>query len=170
MSVPVALDTSILSDIAAEWPSPDFPESKMEDRKAIDELLNLARQDSVELGIAVTGAAMEQLQAGPRKRQILASRLDGLLHIWPVTVTRDQHAEIERKKVCLKKIMQDRGGLDSDIFLVSTLHSQYFLTTDYRYCRQFRKQEGRIKDRCGITAHVLTPSEFLAKWVSGNGK
>jgi len=163
MSVPGALDTSILSDIAAV----QVPESKIEDRKAVDALLELARQGLVELGIAATGAAIEQLRAGERKRQIFASRLDGLLHIWPVVLTPDHHAEIERKKACLKKIMQDRDGSDSEIFLVSTLHSQYFLTTDYRYRRQFRQQEGHIREQCGITAHVLTPSEFLAKYVSG---
>jgi hypothetical protein len=163
MSVPVALDTTILSDIAAAR----TPESKIEDRKAIDALLNLAREGVLELGIALTGAAMEQRLAGQRKRQVLKSRLDGLLHIWPVTVTSAHHAEIDKQKACLKTIMQDRNGSDSEIFLVSTLHSQYFLTTDYRYCRRFRQQEGCIRKRCGITAHVLTPCEFLAKYESG---
>lgn len=77
--VPIALDTSILSDIAIA--AACIPKSKTEDRKAIDALLDLARQDLVELGIACTGAAMEVLRAGDLKRQVLE-----LLHKWPVVV------------------------------------------------------------------------------------
>lgn len=163
MSIPVALDTSILSDISAT-PS---PLNETEDRKAINALLHLAHQGFVELGIALTGSLMELHKAGELKRQVLKSGLNGLLHVWPVVVTPAHHTEIEQRKACLKKIMQDRGGSDSEIFLASTLHSQYFLTIDYRYRRQFKQQENHIRERCGITAHVLTPSEFLTNYFKG---
>jgi len=60
--------------------------------------------------------------------------------------------------------MQDKGGIDSRNFIVSTIYSNYYLTTDYRYLRQFRSQLKRIRNKCGIKKEIFTPSEFLEKY------
>ena len=46
----------------------------------------------------------------------------------------------------------------------TTIHSNYYLTTDYRYLRQFRAQLKKIREECGITKEILTSSEFLEKY------
>jgi len=38
------------------------------------------------------------------------------------------------------------------------------LTTDYKYLRQFRAQLKKIREKCGITKELFTPSEFLEKY------
>ncbi len=159
----MALDNSVLGDVTAEC----IPEGKMEDKEAVKQLIELARQGKIELGIALTGASIEARAAGETIGDGLQEQMSDVLHVWPVVVPSDLFVEMQRKKKCLEKIMQDRGGIDSGIFLVSTLHAQYFLTTDYRYHRQFRNQGHRIRKECGITAQVLTPSEFLNKYSNG---
>jgi hypothetical protein len=161
--VAVALDNSVLGDITDR----NIPEGKREDKAAIREILELARKGAIELGYAVTGAYLEKHGAGECKRRMLDEEVRGLLHAWPVAVTQRHDVEIQRKVTCLEKIMQDRGGVDSRIFLVSTLHAKYFLTTDYRFHRRFKDQKKRIRGECTITADVLTPSEFLREYLLG---
>ena len=163
MTIAVALDNSVLGDVTDAC----IPKKKKGDKEVIDRLIELAQQGCIELGIALTGAALEMQVAGERTRNALGNKLGGIVHVWPVVVTREMESEIQKKKECLEKIMQDRDGIDSGIFLVSTLHARYFLTTDYRYRRQFEKQEHRIREECRITSQVLTPSEFLAEYNSG---
>ncbi len=163
MSLAVALDNSVLGDVTDER----IPEIKMEDKEAFEKIVELASQGSIELGIALSGALIEERAAGERTRNALRQKLGGILHVWPVIVPSRLHAEIQERRKCLKKIMQDRDGIDSGIFLVSTLHAQYFLTTDYRYHRQFKNQKKRLQDECRITAQVLTPSEFFSKYIKG---
>ena len=66
--------------------------------------------------------------------------------------------------------MQDKGGIDSVNFIVSTMHANYYLTTDYRYLRQFRAQLKKIREKCGVTKEIFTPSEFLEKYNKGEIK
>jgi len=66
--------------------------------------------------------------------------------------------------------MQDKEGIDSRNFIISTMHSDYYLTTDYRYLRQFRAQMKRIIEKCQITKEIYTPSEFLEIFKSGKIK
>ena len=90
--------------------------------------------------------------------------------LWPVVVTK-QHNEILDKQIdCLIKIMQDKDGIDSKNFIVSTIHSNYYLTTDYKYLRQFRAQLKRIREECVIKKEIYSPSEFLEKYYKGEIK
>ena len=66
--------------------------------------------------------------------------------------------------------MQDKDGIDSENLIASTLHTPYFITTDYKYKRQFCSQKKRIQEKCGINVEVLTPSEFLYGFKSGTLK
>jgi len=84
--------------------------------------------------------------------------------LWPVLVTKEHDKILDKRIDCLIKIMQDKGAVDSRNFIVSTIHSNYYLTTDYRYLRQFRAQLKKIREECGITKEILTPSEFLEKY------
>lgn len=163
MSLAVALDNSVLGDVTDER----IPEVKMQDKEAFEKIVELASQGSIELGIALSGALIEERAAGECTRNALRKKLGDILHVWPVVVPPRLHAEMQERRKCLEQIMQDRDGIDSGIFLVSTLHAQYFLTTDYRYHRQFNNQKHRIQEECGITAQVLTPSEFLSGYISG---
>ena len=84
--------------------------------------------------------------------------------LWPVLVTKEHDKILDKQIDCLIKIMQDKDGIDSRNIIVSTIHSNYYLTTDYRYLRQFRAQLKKIREECAITKEMLTPSEFLEKY------
>jgi hypothetical protein len=87
--------------------------------------------------------------------------------LWPVAITKEHGIVLDKQKDCLIKIVQDKDGTDSKNFVVSTIHSNYYLTTDYRYLRQFRAKLKKIREECRITKEIFSPSEFLEKYYKG---
>jgi predicted nucleic acid-binding protein len=110
---------------------------------------------------------IEELGLGNIKREAVRKKMGSAYRLWPVSVTKEYRKILDKQIDCLIKIMQDKDGIDSRNFIVSTIHANYYLTTDYRYLRQFRAQLKRIREKCGITKEILTPSEFLEKYYKG---
>lgn len=162
MALDVAVDNSVLGDLT----DPNLPENKKADRLAFKEMIKLAKQGIIEIGAPISSTIIEEGHAGAEKRRLLREIMGETLKSWP-TVTTQTKRDIERKKKCLQDIMQDKGGIDSANLLVSTIYTPYYITTDYRYCRQFKAQLKRIREKCGINVFVLTPSEFLKKYKPG---
>lgn len=161
--MPVAIDNSVLGDITDS----NLPKNKLKDRNAFEKMLELDKQDILEIGIPISSTMIEESQSGEDKRNLLRERMGRAFRLWPVAIPQGMSNDIENKKKCLKNIMQDKEGIDSDNLVVSTIHTSYYITTDYRYCRQFKAQLEKIKKICGINVFVLTPSEFMAKYKAG---
>ncbi len=162
MSLDVAVDNSVLGDLT----DPNLPENKKADLLAFKEMIELARQGIIEIGLPISSTMIEERHAGAEKRRLLREIMGDVLKLWPV-VTAQTERDMERKKKCLREIMQDKEGIDSANLLASTIYTPYYITTDYKYCRQFKAQLKRIRDDCGLNVFVLTPSEFLKKYKSG---
>jgi len=110
---------------------------------------------------------IEESWSGNIKREAVRKKMGSawrLWRLWPVVVTKKHNEILDKQIDCLIKIMQDKGGTDSRNIIVSTIHSDYYLTTDYRYLHQFRAQLKKIREKCGITKEIFTPSEFLKKY------
>lgn len=146
---------------------PNLPENKKVDQLAFKEMIELGKQGIIEIGIPISSTMIEEGHAGGEKRRLLRKKMGKAFRLWPVAVTQAMHSDIECKKKCLQDIMQDKGGIDSANLLVSTIYTPYYITTDYRYWRQFKAQSKRIREKCGINVFVLAPSEFLRKYKSG---
>ena len=158
--IPVAIDNSILGDLA----DPNLPDNKKEDLEAFEEIIKLDHEGIFEIGIPISTTMIEESWSGNIKREVVRKKMGSAWRLWPVVVTKKQNKTLGKQIDCLIKIMQDKGGVDSRNFIVSTIHSNYYLTTDYRYLRQFRAQLKKIREECGITKEILTPSEFLEKY------
>ena len=163
MPLGVAVDNSVLGDLIDY----NLPDNKRKDRVAFEEMIELDKQGIIEIGIPVSSTMIEEAGAGAEKRQLLREKMGQAYRLWPVAVPQTMHIDIERKKKCLQKIMQDKGGIDSANLLASTIHTPYYVTTDYRYCRQFKNQLKRIREQCKVNVFVLIPSEFMEKYKSG---
>ncbi len=166
MALGVAVDNSVLGDLIDHR----LPENKRADRHAFEDMIELDKQGIIEIGIPISSTMIEEGGAGAKKRQLLREKMGQTFRLWPVAVSQIMHSDIERKKKCLQEIMQDKEGIDSANLLVSTIYTPYYVTTDYRYCRHFKAQLTKIQIKCDINVFVLTPSEFMEKYKSGEIK
>lgn len=153
----IAIDNSVLGDLV----DPNLPNNKKEDNNAFLQIIELDHKGIFEIGIPISTTMIEELGSGNIKREAVRKIMGSAWRRWPVLVT---NKILDKQIDCLIKIMQDKGGIDSKNFIVSTIHSNYYLTTDYRYLRQFRTQLKRIREECGIKKEIFTPSEFLEKY------
>lgn len=160
----VAVDNSVLRDLT----NPNLPENKRADHEAFEELIELAKKRIFEIGMPFSTTAIEESHAGSEKRRLLRERIDSVLKLWPCPVlSLFRQMEIRQKSQCLQNIMQDRNGIDSRNVVISSIYTPYYLTTDYRYVRQFKAQASQIKSLCKIDVYVLTPSEFMMRYKKG---
>ena len=161
--IPIAIDNSILGDLVGS----NLPDNKKEDNNAFLQIIELDHKGIFEIGIPISTTMIEELRSGNTKREAVRKIMGSAWRRWPVLVT---NKILDKQIDCLIKIMQDKGGIDSKNFIVSTIHSNYYLTTDYRYLRQFRAQFKKIREECGIKKEIFTPSEFLEKYYKGEIK
>ena len=164
--IPIAIDNSVLGDLV----DPNLPENKKNDNNAFIKIIELDHKSIFEIGIPISTTMIEELRSGSTKREEVRKIMGSALRKLPNLGYSKYNKMLDKQKNCLIKIMQDKGGIDSRNFIVSTIHSNYYLTTDYRYLRQFRAQLKRIREKCGITKEIFTPSEFLEKYNRGEIK
>jgi len=158
--IPIAIDNSVLGDLVDS----NLPDNKKEDNNAFLQMIELDHKGIFEIGIPVSTTMIEQGWSSNNKREAVRKIMGSAWRLWPVLVTKEHDKILDKQIDCLIKIMQDKDGIDSRNFIVSTIYSNYYLTTDYRYLRQFRAQSNKIREKCGITKEILTPSEFLEKY------
>ncbi len=158
--IPIAIDNSVLGDLVDS----NLPDNKKEDNNAFLQIIELDHKDIFEIGIPVSTTMIEESGSGNIKREAVRKKMGSAWRLWPVLAIKEHNKILDKQIDCLIKIMQDKGGIDSKNFIVSTIHANYYLTTDYRYLRQFRAQLKKIREECGITKEILTPSEFLEKY------
>lgn len=158
--IPVAIDNSILGDLS----DPNLPDNKKKDLEAFEEIIKLDHEGIFEIGIPSSTTMIEELRSGNIKREAVRKKMGSAWRLWPVLATKEHNKILDKQIDCLIKIMQDKGGIDSRNFIVSTIYSNYYLTTDYKYLHQFRAQLKKIREKCGITKEIFTPSEFLEKY------
>ena len=158
--IPIAIDNSILGDLV----DLNLPDNKKEDNNSFLQIIELDHKGIFEIGIPISTTMIEESWAGNIKREAVRKKMGSAWRLWPVGATKKYNEMLDKQIDCLIKIMQDKGGIDSRNIIVSTIHSNYYLTTDYRYLRQFRAQLKRIREECGIKKEIFTPSEFLEKY------
>ncbi len=158
--IPIAIDNSVLGDLV----DPNLPNNKKEDYNAFLQIIELDHKGIFEIGIPISTTMIEESWSGNIKREAVRKKIGSAWRLWPVVVTKKHNEILDKQIDCLIKIMQDKGGIDSRNIIVSTIHSNYYLTTDYKYLRQFRAQLKRIREECGIKKEIFTPSEFLGKY------
>jgi len=158
--IPIAIDNSVLGDLV----DPNLPDNKKEDNDAFLQIIELDHKGIFEIGIPVSTTMIEESGSGNIKREAVRKKMGSAWRLWPVVVIKKHNEILDKQIDCLIKIMQDKGGVDSRNFIVSTIHSDYYLTTDYRYLHQFRAQLKKIREKCGIAKEIFTPSEFLEKY------
>ena len=164
--IPIVPDNSVLDDLV----DPNLPDNKKRDNDAFLQIIELDHKGIFEIGIPGSTTMIEELGSGNIKREAVRKIMGSAWRLWPVGVTKEHKKILDKQIDCLVKIMQDKGGIDSKNFIASTIHSNYYLTTDYRYLRQFRAQLKKIREKCGITKELFTPSEFLEKYYKGEIK
>jgi len=164
--IPIVPDNSVLGDLV----DPNLPDNKKEDNNAFLQIIELDHKGIFEIGIPISTTMIEELRSGNTKREAVRKIMGSAWRLWPNLGSPEYNKILDKQKDCLIKIMQDKGGIDSKNFIASTIHSNYYLTTDYRYLRQFRAQLKRIREECGIKKEILTPSEFLEKYYKGEIK
>jgi predicted nucleic acid-binding protein len=158
--IPIVPDNSVLGDLV----DPNLPDNKKEDNNAFLQIIELDHKGVCEIGIPISTTMIEELRSGHIKREAVRKIMGSAWRLWPNSGNPEYNKILDKQKDCLIKIMQDKGGIDSKNFIVSTIHTNYYLTTDYRYLRQFRAQLKKIREECRITKEILTPSEFLEKY------
>lgn len=158
--IPIVPDNSVLGDLV----DPNLPDNKKEDNNAFLQIIELAHKGICEIGIPISTTMIEWALSSDIKREAVRKKMGSVWRLWPVSATKEYNKILDKQIDCLIKIMQDKGGIDSRNFIVSTIYSNYYLTTDYRYLRQFRAQLKKIREKCGITKEIFTPSEFLEKY------
>jgi len=166
----IAVDNSVLSDLGNYLTNPDkFPTNKMNDLRAFEEIIQLDHEGIFKIGIPASTTFIEAQQAGGDKRDLIKEKMGSAWRILPVVVPPEISQEIDQKSKCLQRIMQDKNGADSRNLIVSTVvgHTPYYLTTDYKYIRQFKAQIERIKANCKVYICILSPSEFLRMYKNG---
>jgi hypothetical protein len=157
----VAVDNSVLSDFT----NLKVPANKARDRQAFKQIINLAKEGILEIGMP--RSIFEPLWAGDERRQRLEQELGGTLQIWPAVIPATMMAKHEQRKRDLHSIMQDKDGNDSRNLVASLIYGHWYVTTDYRFLRRFRSQAERIRKICSIEPVVLTPSEFMGLYQEG---
>jgi predicted nucleic acid-binding protein len=158
--ISIVPDNSVLGDLV----DPNLPDNKKEDNNAFLQIIELDHKGICDIGIPVSTTMIEWAWSSNIKKEAVRKKMGSAWRRWPVLVTKEHKKILDKQIDCLIKIMQDKGGIDSKNFIVSTIHSNYYLTTDYRYLRQFRAQFKKIRENCGITKEIFTPSEFLEKY------
>jgi predicted nucleic acid-binding protein len=158
--ISIAIDNSVLGDLVDS----NLPDNKKRDNNAFLQIIELDHKGIFEIGIPGSTTMIEELGSGNIKREAVRKIMGSSWRLWPFRVNKKHNETLDKQIDCLIKIMQDKGGIDSINFIVSTIHSNYYLTTDYKYLRQFRAQFKKIREKCGITKEILTPSEFLEKY------
>ena len=156
----IAIDNSVLGDLV----DANLPDNKKRDNDAFLQIIELDHKGIFKIGIPGSTTMIEESGSGNIKREAVRKKMGSAWRLWPVVVTKKHNEILDKQIDCLIKIMQDKDGIDSKNFIVSTIHSNYYLTTDYRYLRQFRAQLKKIREKCGITKELFTPSEFLEKY------
>ena len=157
--IPITPDNSVLGDLV----DPNLPDNKKEDNNAFLQVIELDHKGICKIGIPISTTMIEWAWSSNIKREAVREIMGSAWRLWPNLVYPEYNKILDKQKDCLTKIMQDKDGIDSRNFIVSTIYSNYYLTTDYRYLRQFRAQFKKIREKCGITKEILTPSEFLEK-------
>ena len=167
----ITVDNSVLGDLGNYLMNPGkFPINKMDDLGAFKEVIQLDHKGIFKIGIPASTTFIEAQQAGGDKRDLVIKKMGrAWRRLLPVAVPPKIGQEIDQKSNCLQRIMQDKNGTDSRNLIVSTIvgHTSYYLTTDYKFMRQFKAQMGRIKALCKIDICVLSPSEFLRMYKKG---
>jgi hypothetical protein len=144
-----------------------LPPNKREDLNAFEELIELDHAGNLKIIIPISTTMVEEAGAGGDKREKVREKMRSAWRLWTVCISPEMNPDIDRRAECLKRIMQDKDGIDSRNIIVSTIDTPYYLTTDYRYIRQFKAQIERIKSLCKINVCVLSPSEFLKMYKNG---
>ena len=157
---PIAIDNSVLGDLVDS----NLPDNKKRDNDAFLQIIELDHKGIFKIGIPGSTTMIEESGSGNIKREAVRKMMGSAWRLWPFGVTKKHNEILDKQIDCLIKIMQDKDGIDSKNFIVSTIHSNYYLTTDYRYLRQFRAQLKKIREKCGITKEIYAPSEFLEKY------
>ena len=158
--IPITVDNSVLGDLVDS----NLPDNKKGDNNAFLQIIELDHKGIFEIGIPVSTTMIEESWSGNIKREAVRKKMGSAWRLWPVVVTKKHNEILDKQIDCLIKIIQDKDGIDSRNFIVSTIYSNYYLTTDYKYLRQFRAQLKKIREKCGITKELFTPSEFLEKY------
>ncbi len=158
--IPIVPDNSVLGDLV----DPKLPDNKKEDNNAFLQIIELDHKGICEIGIPITTTMIEWTWSSNIKREAVRKKMGSSWRLWPALATKKHNEILDKQIDCLIKIMQDKGGIDSKNFIVSTIYTNYYLTTDYRYLRQFKAQLKKIREECGITKEIFTPSEFLEKY------
>jgi len=158
--IPITVDNSVLGDLVDS----NLPDNKKGDNNAFLQIIELDHKGIVEIGIPVSTTMIEESWSGNIKREAVRKKMGSAWRLWPVVITKKHNEILDKQIDCLIKIIQDKDGIDSRNFIVSTIYSNYYLTTDYKYLRQFRAQLKKIREKCGITKELFTPSEFLEKY------
>ena len=156
----IAIDNSVLGDLV----DANLPDNKKRDNDAFLQIIELDHKGIFKIGIPGSTTMIEESGSGNIKREAVRKIMGSAWRLWPFVVTKKHNEILDKQIDCLIKIMQDKDGIDSKNFIVSTIHSNYYLTTDYKYLRQFRAQLKKIREKCGITKEIFTPSEFLEKY------
>ena len=166
----IVIDNSVLSDLGNYLMNPDkFPRNKMSDLRAFKEIIKLDHKGIFKIGISSSATFIEAQQAGGDKRDLIIKKMSSAWRLLPIVVPSKISQEIDQKSKCLQRIMQDKNGTDSRNLIVSTIvgYTPYYLTTDYKYIRQFKAQKDQIKTKCKIDIYVLSPSKFLTMYKDG---
>jgi len=158
--IPITVDNSVLGDLVDS----NLPDNKKGDNNAFLQIIELDHKGIFEIGIPVSTTMIEESWSGNIKREAVRKKMGSAWRLWPVVITKKHNEILDKQIDCLIKIIQDKDGIDSRNFIVSTIYSNYYLTTDYKYLRQFRTQLKKIREKCGITKELFTPSEFLEKY------
>ena len=158
--IPIVPDNSVLGDLVDS----NLPDNKKEDNNAFLQIIELDHKGICEIGIPISTTMIEWAWSSNIKKEAVRKKMGSAWRLWPNLVTKEYNEILDKQIDCLIKIMQDKGGIDSRNFIVSTIYTNYYLTTDYKYLRQFRKKKKKIREECGITKEILTPSELLEKY------
>jgi len=134
--IPIVPDNSVLGDLV----DLNLPDNKKEDNDAFLQIIELDHEGIFEIGIPNSTTMIEWAWSSNIKREEVRKIMGSAWRLWPNLVTKEYNKILDKQKDCLIKIMQDKGGIDSKNFIASTIHTNYYLTTDYRYLRQFRAQ------------------------------
>lgn len=162
MASEVALDNCVVFDLVEQ----NLPENKKKDRLASERIVELARNNVIEIGHPLTGSWMEESHAPGWKRELVKTTLGDVLKTWPAPhLSESRQKEFECKKKCVKEVMPKRHAGDVDCLMVARYSGvAYYITTDYDFLDCFNKRRETIREKCTFDAIVLTPSEFMNKY------
>lgn len=162
MALEIVLDNSVVFDLIES----NVPENKKWDRPASERIVELARDNVIEIGQPLTGSCMEESHAPGWKRELVKTTLGDVLKMWPAPhLSESEQKEFECKKGCVKGVMPKRHAGDVDCLVVARYSGvAHYITTDYDFLDCFNKRRETIREKCTFDAIVLTPSEFMNKY------